>query len=282
MTWQYLIRDWLRRTAEARLREAMAAQEAERATIDGGRAAEVEPAAHVGVVMCEHRESVGLIDRLDGLLTIEAHCARVYEGGMHGRRLAVVVCENSAQAVADATDAMIDGHRPQWLLAAGFCTALVPSLAADDLFLASHVACSESTALPLAAPSSNKWQRAGLLSQSAPVREQAERTRLAEQFAAAAADRHAYWVADAAHKRNVACAALAVVRRAWDKQSPRDVDRLRRKQSLSRRIGLWTGIVLSRPGGLKKVWNENEADLIAADRLADGIATLVDQFKEGP
>jgi nucleoside phosphorylase len=283
MSWQNLIREWLRRTAEARLREAMAAAQespGERAAAPGAQVARPDRAAHVGVVMAEHREAVGVIDRLDGLLTTEADRVQVYEGGLHKRRLAVVVCGTSPQGIADATEALIDGHRPQWLMAGGFCTGLDPALSVSDLVLARQVVSSESV-LPAMAPQDGAWQTGRLLSLSQLNSDPVERQHLAKQHEAIAADSHAYWVVEAARRREIPCAALAVVRRAVNDQSPRDIDRLRRKQSLSRRIGLLAGIVLNRPGNLKKVWSEKEGDLVAGDRLADGIGTLIDRLKEG-
>ena len=288
MSWQNLIRDWLRRTAEQRLREAMAAaaqSQGERAGAASKAttqpAAGTVQAAQVGLVLSEHREAVGVIDRLDGLLTIEADRVQVFEGALGGRRLALVVCGPSPGAAAEAAEVLIDGHHPKWLISAGFCTGIVTELAVGDIVLADHVVSAEGTLPALILPGT-AWRTGRLLSSASVGRDIEQRKQLAEQFSAVAADSHSYAVVEAARRRGVPCAALCVVRHALSQLSAQDVDRLRRKQSLSRRVGLLTGLLLNRPGSLKALWSEKEQDLVSADCLADGVAELMEKLGTHP
>ncbi|MCE9553329.1 MAG: hypothetical protein K8T91_08115 [Planctomycetes bacterium] len=284
MIWQNLIRDWLRRTAEQRVREAMAA--AARGEVPLGAdfsqppdAVETPLSAHVGLIAPDHREAVGVIDRLDGLLTIEADRAKVFEGGLNGRRVALVVCGPSQDATAEATQVLIDGHHPDLLVAMGFATGLTSTLQIGDFLLAEQVVSEVGeiqTDVPTVAPvDAAFWHTGRLLSIPRAPQESAERKQLAEKYRAAAADNHAYSVVNVARQQGIPCAALCVVRHASEQQADQDLDLLRRKQSLTRKIGLLTGLALNRPSSLKTVWNEKEQDLMMADRLADGIAKLI-------
>lgn len=284
MIWQNVIRDWLRRTAEQRVREAMAAAaRGEHAqgtdNIEPAEAVDAPRNAHVGLVVPDHREAVGVIDRLDGLLTIEADRAKVFEGGLNGRRVALIVCGPSHDAAAEATQVLIDGHHPGLLIAMGFGTGLTSTLAVGDLLLAEQVVA-EGDELPADKPiaargTPSPWHTGRLLTVAPIPQESAERQQLAEQYHALAADSHAYSVVNVARQHNTPCAALCVVRQASEQPDDHDLQLLRRKQTLSRKIGLLTGLALNRPSSLKTVWNEKEQDLIMADRLAEGIAKLI-------
>ena len=116
-------------------------------------------------------------------------------------------------------------------------------------------------------------------SDRADARVAPKRKRLAQLYGACAAEMHAFFVADIACHRHLPCAALGVVRHAVDEKSPADVERLHRKLSLSRRAGVWAGMLFNRPGSLKTVWNEKEQDLATADVLADGISELLERME---
>jgi nucleoside phosphorylase len=232
--------------------------------------------AHVGLIFSEHREAVGLLDRLEGLIKIKADRVEVCEGGLHGKRLAVCVCP--PPAATEATELLIDGHQPRSIIAAGFCTALIAKLGVGEMVLAEEIV-STHAALPALHPAGSAWHSGRLLSTVEVGAGMDERQRLAEQYGACAADMHSFYVADVARQRQLPCAALSVVRRAVGENSPEDVERLHRKLSLSRRAGVWTAMLLKRPGSLKTVWNEKEQDLATADFLADGISELIDRLE---
>ncbi|MCE9553228.1 MAG: hypothetical protein K8T91_07595 [Planctomycetes bacterium] len=284
MSWQNMIRDWLRRTAEQRVREAMAAAARGEQTpgvsdTEPAEAVETLPNAHIGIVVPDHRAAVGVIDRLEGLLTIEADRAKVFEGGLAGRRVALVVCGPGSDAAAEATHVLIEGHHPGLLISAGFGTGLAINLAVGELLLAEQVVA-EAGELSTDGPNPSHdakslWRVGRLLSMSSIPQEIAQRLQLAEQYNVLAADTHAYSVLDVARQNSIPCTALCIIRQDCGQAADHDLELLRRKQSLTRKMGLLTGLALNRPGTLKTVWNEKEQDLIMADRLADGIAQLI-------
>ena len=284
MSWQNLVRDWLRRTAEQRMREAMAAAARGENPLGADEAEPAEAAetlshAHVGIVVQDHREAVGVIDRLDGLLTIEAARAKVFEGGLGGRRVALIVCGPGSDSAAEATQVLLEGHHPGLLMSAGFGVGLTSNLAAGELLLAEQIVSEAGELIadgPPASPVAQSLWRTGRLLSVTPVPPAiTQRQQLAAQYNALAADTHAYSVLHVARQNAIPCAALCVIRHDCGQPVDHDLELLQRKQTLTRKMGLLTGLALNRPGTLKTVWNEKEQDLMMADRLADGIAHVI-------
>jgi hypothetical protein len=126
--WQAFVRNWLMAQAKDRLREA-ASQAADSATAttktaSPKTAAEKGPpevkreVCHVGVVFALGIEAGGLADSLAGVVRTHAAGLVFREGGLDGRRVVMVESGVGRDAAARATQALILGHQPQWIISA--------------------------------------------------------------------------------------------------------------------------------------------------------------------
>src|SRR4051794_33125209 len=95
--------------------------------------------ADVGIVMALPIEAGYLTDSLKKVRKYSARSHTVVEGELAGKIVAVILAGVGRKAARAGAEILIAGHRPRWLLSAGFAGALDPSLARNDLVLPDQV-----------------------------------------------------------------------------------------------------------------------------------------------
>lgn len=136
---------WLHNVAQQKLREKaaeFAREQLRQAT--GGGAAEGEQAAEprlcdAGFVFALEAESGGLEDLLEDDMTFRGHGFFARWGRLGGRGVVVMRSGAGRDAAAGAAEALIDGHRPPWIVSAGFAGGLVPELKRRDIVVADRI-----------------------------------------------------------------------------------------------------------------------------------------------
>src|SRR4051812_6645293 len=91
--------------------------------------------ADVGIVMALPIESGYLTDSLKKVRKYSARNHQVIEGELAGKIVAIVLSGAGRKAAHAGAELLIAGHRPRWLLSAGFAGALDPELERNDLVL---------------------------------------------------------------------------------------------------------------------------------------------------
>src|SRR5438105_4614200 len=76
--------------------------------------------ADVGIVAALPLEVGDLIDRLRGVRKYQAASVSVIEGESHGKIVVVAVAGVGRPAARRATGVLLAGHRPSWIISAGF------------------------------------------------------------------------------------------------------------------------------------------------------------------
>ena len=84
--------------------------------------------ADVGIVAAMPMEVGDLINGLKKVWKYQAVAVPVIEGEYAGKIIAVAVAGMGRAAAGRAADVLIAGHRPRWLISAGFAGALNPRL----------------------------------------------------------------------------------------------------------------------------------------------------------
>ena len=117
--WQYLLKNWLRAQAQEKVAEAVQ-QRAEEVKSGGSPPAPCD----VGLVFALGIEAGGLIDLMSEVVSIKGHGLTAHEGTLDDRRLIVMQSGAGREAAARATEALISGHQPQWVVSAGLAGGL--------------------------------------------------------------------------------------------------------------------------------------------------------------
>ena len=295
MVWQYLLTAWLKNAAKEKVYEHVreAAQRQAAGADQPGQAEEPAPErpCDVGIVFSSVAELGGMEDRLAGCLTMHGGGFQLRAGGLQGRHVVLVESGGGAQRAAQATEALLDGHQPQWVIAAGFAAGLQTQLRRGDILLADMLlneqggqltidlkVSSPSTGQPSERSSSESrqaWHTGALLSTEKFVHSRATKLALAAKFNALAADAESMAVAEVCRRRKARFMAVRIISETLDDELSPALRRLARQKTKPGRLGAAVGAMLDRPSGVKDLWRVKEDALVSSDRLAKCLESVV-------
>lgn len=292
--WQTLLRTWLTRQAtQAAWETARNAALAPDESLDsansgpkstGDNATEAEtPAApapcRVGLQFALTIESGGLEDLLAGAVTTRAGGRTFVEGGIAGRRVAITRSGAGAIAAREAVTALLQGHEPEWIVSAGFAGGLVPALAVGDIVLANETCALDGRSLRVDLrydAGSSRVHLGKLLSVDRIIESPEEKRALGETHGAIAVDMETFAVAELCAERGVRFFSARVVSDAVDDRLPPDLESLMKQTTRAGKLGAAAGAILRRPGSFKEMLGLKEKALIASDRLAKFLVSLIE------
>jgi adenosylhomocysteine nucleosidase len=227
----------------------------------------------------------GMLDLLGEAVRIRGHGFNVHRGGLAGRRVVVVESGPGSTAAARATQAIIDGHAPSWIIAAGFASALDRSVQRGNILMADSVADRGGRRLTIdlaidreSAASTRGLLLGRLLTLDELPRDADEKQQLGAQHEALAADTASFGVLDACREAKVRCLAVRIVSDAVADQLPLDIEKLMEEKSIAGKLGAATGTIWRRPASVKDWWQVREDALKSADRLAKFLASMITQL----
>jgi adenosylhomocysteine nucleosidase len=230
--------------------------------------------ADVGIVAALPLEVGDLIDRLRGVRKYQAASVSVIEGEAHGKIVAVAVAGVGRPAARRAAGVLLAGHRPSWMIAAGFAGALDQALARNDVIWPAEIIDPEGRRFPVGLPESLGADcaraRGRLLTVDRPILEAAEKAELHRSSRAELVDMESSAVAAACAERLVRFLALRVVSDDARSDLPREVATLLTRSG-SYRVGAALRAIWNRPSSLKDFWTLHERALEAAEHLAKSL-----------
>lgn len=306
MLWRMLLSNWLRRTAKERIyAEVMraagqgtggaadrdAASSTTHAATEEGVGADDEAERRrqrpcdVGVVFALGIESGGFEDLLEGRISIRGENFAVQQGGLRGRHVVVVRSGIGRRAAREATERLIAGHRPAWIISAGFAGALQPQLRPGDIVMANSVVDQHGERLAIDVTISDDERSrhpnlhvGRLVTADRIVHRAADKRALGERYEALAVDMETLAVAEVCLRRAVRFLAIRVISDAMGEELPDDLNRLVDSRTAARRAGAVVGALFKRPSSAKDMWNLRERALVASDRLATFLKGVVPQL----
>jgi adenosylhomocysteine nucleosidase len=241
---------------------------------------------HVGMVFALGIEAGGLIDRLSGVIMTQGSGFVAREGGLAGRRLVIVESGAGCQSAARATRALVEGHRPEWIISAGFAGGLDDSLAQGDILMANQIVDTVDRRLDIdfklvhsAAAASRHFHVGRLLTTDFIIREPSEKRAVGKRYGALAVDMESWAVADVCRGEKIRFLSVRVISDAIEQTLPRDIDNLVKRKSTAGRLGAAAGAILRRPASIKDMWQLKEDALVASERLATFLAGVVGQLR---
>ena len=293
--WQSFVRNWVVGKLHERLGEHVRSAASTRPPNPGDTPsppqAPVQPVVcHVGVIVGQRAEAAGLIDRMTGVVETLGDGFQAYEGSLAGRRVVIVTAGPGAVAARRGTLALGAGHQPQWVVAAGFATALVPELKIGDIVMADRLVTEADSPdaitgelavdfhIDPASLATRRHLRVGrLLAVDRALTDGRQKRQLAERYGALAADPQSASVADVCRQQRVRFMAIRVIREPCDSLTA-EVDNVVRQRSWPGRIGAVAAAMFSRPSSLPELWARGENVLVAGERLGQFLAGVIKQL----
>jgi len=291
MVLRYFVRNWLQNAARQKVREAVTEaarkefSEAAGAADSPPHADKQERPADVGIVFALGIESGGLEDLLSGVVTTRGFGFTAKEGGYRGRKVVLFRSGSGKAAARQATEAMIAGHKPQWIVSAGFAGGLAAEVKRHDVIMANGLMDATGGQLqvdlkvdPESLAKTPGVRVGSLLMVDEIVRLPADKQALGQRHGAIAVDMESFSVAEVCRERRVKFLAVRVVTDAMDERLPPDLERLMRQSTRLSKFGAVVGTVWNRPASAKDMWQLKETALVASDRLGKFLAATIEQL----
>ena len=290
MVLRWVVRNWLGNLARQKVRQTVveAAREKLAEAAEGPdteEPAREERPCDVGVVFALGIEAGGLEDLLDGAVLTRGHGFVVRQGGLKGRQVVVVQSGAGARAASHATEALLDGHQPQWVISAGFAGALDERLERHDLVMADGLIHADGRRLsidlkvdPAALEQTPGVHVGPVLTVDHVVRLPEEKRSLGEKHHALAVDLESCAVAEVCRRRRVRFLDVRIISDAVGDELAPEVQGLVKQKTRTARLGAALGAVWKRPSSVKDMWKLREDALVASDRLAKFLASTIEQL----
>jgi adenosylhomocysteine nucleosidase len=277
VVWQTLIRGWLARQVQ---------QSAMDAVRSGNRPPDAPSApCDVGIVFALGIESGGLVDLLTNSVAIQGAEIVVRHGELSGRSLVIVEAGVGSLAAARGTQSLLAGHRPAWVISAGFAGGLDPRIKRGDIVIADSLESPDGRrlAIDLKMPDAAAGNQPGLhvgriVTSDTLLHRAADKRVLGERRQALAVDMESWTVGEVCRQAKTRFMAVRIISDAVDDELPADIERLARQQSPAARAGAVAGAVFRRPSSIKDMLKLKEEALISSDRLAKFLAGIICQL----
>ena len=290
MVYRFILGNWLRNAAGQKIREKVV-QTAREEFAEAAREPQADEPAEpqrpcdVGVVFALKIEAGGLEDLLDGVTKTRGEEFLALDGHLKGRRVVAVVSGPGERAARLATEALLDGHDPRWVISAGFAGGLSDQVSRHDLLMADTLAnaAGQRLAIDLKVDPTSLAQMPGvhvgrLLTVDRIIRLPAEKRSLGDQHQALAVDMESFTVADVCRQRRVRFLSVRVISDSVNDELPPDVQRLMDQKTRPAKLGAVIGAVWNRPSSVKDMLRLKENAIIASDRLAGFLASTIQQL----
>ena len=240
--------------------------------------------ADVGIVAALGMEVAPFVGRCLPVQSYVGDRFRVQGLLLHDTRIAVIESGAGATLATRATHALIDGHKPQWVLSVGFSGALQPHLKLGDLVVANAIVNTEGKGLSVDVQMQSS-PKDGLhvgkfLNSPHIVRTVEEKKQLGETTGEIAVDMESLAVARVCAERQVRFMSVRVISDDLAKDLPPEV------LSIFGSTGyLRAGAVLSalwkRPSSWSDLWQLREQSIESAVRLGLFLRNVVERLGEG-
>jgi len=244
--------------------------------------------ADVGIVTALSLELGPFLDCCDRIKQYTGGKFTFRGGFLRDLRIAAVESGPGRSKATDATNALLDGHTPGWIISTGFCGAIHPDLKVGDLVVGTSVVDSlaedlEQSSLSIdikMKPDEQRGIHVGrLVSVPTVVRTVAERQELAERTGGIAVDMETHAVASVCRDRKVKCLAIRAVTDDANHDLPPEVLSVLGGTG-SIRAGAVLGALWNRPSSYKELWQLRNNATLAAKRLAFFLESMIPRLCE--
>ena len=236
------------------------------------------------------RADVGIVSGLAiELNSFLSRCERVrnytgdrftFRGGFLGQiRIVVVETGRGPESAGLATESLIDGHSPEWVLSCGFSGGLIPGLSIGDIVVADTIVDSRGNEVSIDV---NMQDAPGRKVGCCVVTDEFVRTieqkqKLATDHNAIACDTESLAVAQVCRDRGSRFMCIRSISDDLSADLPQEILSVIGSTGATR-LGAALGSIWKRPGSIKDMWHLRENAITAAECLAGFLEGVVTQL----
>lgn len=238
--------------------------------------------ADVGLVAALGIEINPFLARLSKVRKYASERHTIVEGELAGKIVAAIVTGPGRKAARRGTQLLLGGHRPNWLLSAGFGGALAPELRRDDVVMGTAVVDPEGERLAIdlrleSDPNTPRFFPGTIVTADGIVRTASEKAELRARTGADVVDMETSAVATVCRERGVRFLAVRVISDEAAIDLPPEIAAILGRSG-GYRVGAALGAIWKRPSSVKALWSLREHAISAADRLARVLPGIVGQL----
>lgn len=236
------------------------------------------PPVDVGLVAALPMEAAPLLAQLQDRRKYRGVGQPIIEGEIQGQVVAVVLTGPGRLAASRGTRTLLDGHRPRWVVSAGFAGALNPGLKQGDVVVPNEVVDESGgkirlgVRLPESSPSDPRSGR--LLTVDRIIRTAAEKAELHRKTGADLVDMETWAVAEACGQRGVRFLSVRIVSDDAHSDLPPEILNIL-GQTGGYRVGAALGALWKRPSSLFDLLSLREQAHAVADKLRDALLDVL-------
>ena len=237
--------------------------------------------ADVGLVVAMSIEVAPFLARLGNVRKYTSERHTVIEGELGGKVVAAIVTGPGRAAARRGTSLLLGGHRPNWVVSAGFGGALDLALKRDDILLGSEVVGPDGDRLRIdfkLGDDADSRVRVGVIATvDAIVRSAAEKADLRARTGADVVDMESSAVAALCAERNIRFLPIRVVSDEAGVDLPPEVAAILGRSG-GYRLGAALGAIWRRPSSVKDLWSLREHAVSAAAHLSRFLPGVIAQL----
>ena len=237
--------------------------------------------ADVGIVAAMPMEVDDLISALKKVRKYQSVAVPVIEGEYAGKIVAVAVTGMGRPAARRGADVLIAGHRPRWLISAGFAGALNPAYSRNDLIVAREVTDREGSSFLVDSPpemgASVQHARGRLITVDRVVLSAVDKREMHRLYQADLVDMESSAVAAVCQEKLVRFLSIRVISDDAHHDLPHEVAAIMNPSGVYR-VGATLRSVWRRPSSVKDFWKLYEHSIEAAGRLSKFIMRCLDDL----
>lgn len=238
--------------------------------------------ADVGLVAALPMEVAPLIGQFARVRKYQGPRHKVIEGEIGGKVVALIIAGPGGPAARRATELLLAGHRPRWIVSAGFGGALDPALKRNAIVLPREVVdeAGGRFAIDVAVPEGSEGFGTGrLVTVDRVILTAVEKAALRSRTGAAVVDMETAAVAAVCHARGVRMLALRAISDEAGVDLPPEILSILGPTG-GYRVGAAFGAIWRRPGSLKDLWRLREQAAATARRLAEILPTVLSRLPD--
>jgi adenosylhomocysteine nucleosidase len=237
--------------------------------------------ADVGIVAAMPMEVSDLVGGLKKVWKYQSVAVPVIEGEYGGKIVAIATGGMGRVAAARAAEVLIAGHRPRWLISAGFAGALNPAYARNDLILPTQVIDRDGGTFSVESPENMgggvHHSKGRLLTVDRVVLRVADKAELHRFYQADLVDMESSAVAGVCRDRMVPFVSIRVISDDAHGDLPDEITAIMNPSGVYR-VGAALRSVWRRPSSAKDFWKLYEHSIEAADRLSKFVIRCLDDL----
>lgn len=238
--------------------------------------------ADVGVVAALSIEIAPFLARLKDVRKYASDRHTIVEGLCGPKLVTLIVAGPGRVASRRGAELLLAGHRPRWILSAGFAGALDPTLGRNQIIRPHEILDLEDRLTRVEScpgdPDEGPPPLTGrLLTVDSIVRTAAEKAELRERTGAVAVDMETAAVAQLCAERSVRFLSLRIISDTADVDLPPEIASILGPTG-GYRVGAALGAIWKRPSSLKEMFRLREHALESSRRLGGVLASAVAQL----